>query len=160
MCADNAPSACIRHGYVFCADYAQMRMVRMCACAVLRSMCTSAAGASAHVRCCADCTEAEPIAGEPKTQHFPSYSRAGGRNRQKTIFFGHLRRKRVLHESREPHPCHTFRSDVAEIFTPSCNFEATHAQRYNSCRSGACPNVQFPHPCRLRRRQDPQKTYP
>ena len=41
-------------GCVFCADYAQMRMVRMCACAVLRSMCTGAAGASAHVRCCAE----------------------------------------------------------------------------------------------------------
>ena len=47
MRADNAPSACIRHGYVFCADYAQMRMVRMCACAVLRSGCRCVAWASA-----------------------------------------------------------------------------------------------------------------
>ena len=53
MCADNAPSACIGHGYVFCADYAQMRMlrmvrmVRMCACAVLRSGCRCVAWASA-----------------------------------------------------------------------------------------------------------------
>ena len=55
MCADNAPSACIMRGCVLCADYAQMRMVRMvcmygaaqhahmrtmriCACALLRSM--------------------------------------------------------------------------------------------------------------------------
>ena len=53
MRADNAPSACIRHGYVFCADYAQMRMVRMvrmvrmCACAVLRSGCRCVGWASA-----------------------------------------------------------------------------------------------------------------
>ena len=50
MCADNAPSACIMHGCVFCADYAQMRMVRMvrmCACAVLRSRCRCVAWASA-----------------------------------------------------------------------------------------------------------------
>ena len=50
MCADNAPLACIRHGHVFCADYAQMRMVRMvrmCACAVLRSGCRCVAWASA-----------------------------------------------------------------------------------------------------------------
>ena len=52
LCADNAPSACIRHGHVFCADYAQMhmvrkvRMVRMCACAVLRSGCRWVAWAS------------------------------------------------------------------------------------------------------------------
>ena len=44
MCADNVPSACIMRECVFCADYAQMRMVRMCACAVLR-MC----GAAQHV---------------------------------------------------------------------------------------------------------------
>ena len=63
----------------------------------------------------------------------------------------------MLHESREPYPCHTFRSDAAETFTPSRNLKATHAQRCNSCRSGACPNVQIPYPCRLRRRQGPPK---
>ena len=63
----------------------------------------------------------------------------------------------MLHESREPYPCHTFRSDAAEIFTPSRSLKATHAQRCNSCRSGACPNVQIPYPCRLRRRQGPPK---
>ena len=47
FCADNAPSACIKHGHVFCADYAQMRMVRICACAVLRSGCRCVAWASA-----------------------------------------------------------------------------------------------------------------
>ena len=31
MCADNAPSACIMRECVFCADYAQMRIVRSCA---------------------------------------------------------------------------------------------------------------------------------
>jgi len=61
----------------------------------------------------------------------------------------------VLHESREPYPCHTFRSDAAEIFTPPRSLKATHAQRCNSCRSGACPNVQIPYPCRLHRRQGP-----
>ena len=64
----------------------------------------------------------------------------------------------MLHESREPYPCHTFRSDAAEIFTPPRSLKATHAQRCNSCRSGACPNVQIPYPCRLRRRQEPPKT--
>ena len=63
----------------------------------------------------------------------------------------------MLHESREPYPCHTFRSDAAEIFTPSRSLKATHAQRCNSCRSEACPNVQFAYPCRLRRRQGPPK---
>ena len=63
----------------------------------------------------------------------------------------------MLHESREPYPCHTFRNDAADFLTPSCNFEATHAQRCNSCRSGACPNVQIHYPCRLRRRQEPFK---
>ena len=63
----------------------------------------------------------------------------------------------MLHESREPYPCHTFRSDAAEIFTPPRSLKATHAQRCNSCRSGACPNVQIPYPCRLRRRQGPPK---
>ena len=120
-------------------------------------MCTGAAGASAHVRCCAECAELEPIAGKPKTHHFPSYSRAGGRNQQKTMIFEQPQRKSVLHESREPYPCHTFRNDAADFFTPSCNFEATHAQRCNSCRSGACPYVQIPYPCRLRRRQEPCK---
>ena len=109
------------------------------------------------VRCCAECTAAEPIAREPKTHHFPSYSRAGGRNQQKTMIFEQPQRRSVLHESREPYPCHTFRNDAADFFTPSCNFEATHAQRRNSCRSGACPNVQIHYPCRLRRRQEPSK---
>ena len=63
----------------------------------------------------------------------------------------------MLHESREPYPCHTFRSDAAEIFTPSRSLKTTHAQRCNSCRSGACPNVQIPYPCRLRRRQGAPK---
>ena len=109
------------------------------------------------VRCCAECTAAEPIAGEPKTHHFPSYSRAGGRTQQKSVIFEQPQRRSVLHESREPYPCHTFRNDAAGFFTPSCNFEATHAQRCNSCRSGACPNVQIPYPRRLRRRHGPPK---
>ena len=114
-------------------------------------------GKVCDVRCCAECTAAEPIAGEPKTHHFPSYSRAGGRNQQKSMIFEQPQRRSVLHESREPYPCHTFRNDAADFFTPSCNFEATHAQRCNSCRSGACPNVQIHYPCRLRRRQEPCK---
>ena len=96
-------------------------------------------------------------AGKPKTHHFRSHSRAGGRNQQKSMIFEEPQRRSVLHESREPYPCHTFRNDAADFFTPSCNFEATHAQRCNSCRSGACPNVQIPYPCRLRRRQEPCK---
>ena len=73
------------------------------------------------------------------------------------MIFKHPQRKSVLHESREPYPCHTFRNDAAVFFAPSCNVEATHAQRCNSCRSGACPNVQIHYPCRLRRRQEPSK---
>ena len=96
-------------------------------------------------------------AGKPKTHHFPSYSRAGGRNQQKSMIFEQPQRRSVLHESREPYPCHTYRNDAADFFTPSCNFEATHAQRCNSCRSGACPNVQIHYPCRPRRRQEPSK---
>ena len=52
MCADNAPSACIMRGCVFCVDYAHsahvrmcgaaqrahMRSVRICACALVRRM--------------------------------------------------------------------------------------------------------------------------
>ena len=52
MCADDAPSACIMRGGVFCADYAHsahvrmcgaaqrahMRSMRTCACALLRRM--------------------------------------------------------------------------------------------------------------------------
>ena len=76
---------------------------------------------------------------------------------QKSMIFEQPQRRSVLHESREPYPCHTFRNDAADFFTPSCNFEATHAQRCNSCRSGACPNVQIPYPCRLRRRHEPSK---
>ena len=136
-----------------CAD-AHGAHVRMCGArqpVQMRSM------GICDVRCCAECTAAEPIAGEPKTHHFPSYSRAGGRNQQKSMILEQPQKRSVLHESREPYPCHTFRNDAADFFTPSCNFEATHAQRCNSCRSGACPNVQFPHPCRLRRRQEPPK---
>ena len=80
-----------------------------------------------------------------------------GESSKKTRIFGHPRRTSVLHESREPYPCHTFRSDAAEIFTPPRSLKATHAQRCNSCRSGACPNVQIPYPCRLFRRQGPPK---
>ena len=114
-------------------------------------------GGVCDVRCCAECAAAEPIAGEPKTHHFPSHSRAGGGTQQKSMIFEQPQRRSVLHESREPYPCHTFRNDAADFFTPSCNFEATHAQRCNSCRSGACPNVQIHYPCRPRRRQEPSK---
>ena len=156
MCADNAPSACIMHGCVFCADNAQMRMVRMVR---MVRMCGAAQRVQMRsmgicdVRCCAECAEAEPIAREPKTHHFPSYSRAGGRNQQKSMIFEQPQRRSVLHESREPYPCHTFRNDAADFFTPSCNFEATHAQRCNSCRSGAWPTMPNPSPCRPHRRE-------
>ena len=70
MCADNAPSACIMRGCVFCADYAQMRIVRMCSCAVLRSVCICAACAAAHVHCCAVCAEAETPRGKAQSASF------------------------------------------------------------------------------------------
>ena len=73
------------------------------------------------------------------------------------MIFEESQRLTVLHESREPYPCHTFRNDAAGFFTPSYNFEANHAQRCNSFRSGTCPNVQIHYPCRLRRRQEPPK---
>ena len=112
MCADNAPSACIMRECVFCADYAHGAHVRMCGAAQrvqMRSM------GICDVRCCAECIEAEPIAGKPKTHHFPSYSRAGGRDQQKTMFFEQPQRKSVLRKSREPYPCHTFRNDAADF---------------------------------------------
>ena len=71
FCADNAPSACIKHGHVFCADYAQMRMVRICACAVLRSGCRCVAWASAM---CAAAQDAQ--------KHSPSRE-----NQKRIIFF-------------------------------------------------------------------------
>ena len=107
VCADNAPSTCLMCECVLCADHTQMRivgMVRMCACAVLRSMSICAPCASAHVRCCAVCAEAEPIAGRPQVLHIPSYSRGGGRIHQKATIFGHLRRKSLLNESRKSTP--------------------------------------------------------
>ena len=64
-----------------------------------------------------------------------------GESSKKPRIFGHPRRTSVLHESREPYPCHTFRSDAAEIFTPSRRLKATHAQPCNSCRLKACPNT-------------------
>ena len=115
MCADNAPSACIMRGCVFCADYAQMRIVRMCSCAVLRSVCICAACASAHVRCCAVCAEAETLAGRPQMHHFPSYSRAGGRIHQRARIIEHPRRKLLLNDIRKAYHCHTFQSDAARF---------------------------------------------
>ena len=70
----------------------------------------------------------------------PILERKGESSTKKRIF-GHPRRTCVLHESREPYPCHTFRSDAAEIFTPSRRLKATHAQPCNSCRFKACPNT-------------------
>ena len=132
MCADNAPSACIMRGCVFCADYAQMRIVRICACAVLRSVRICAACAPAHVRCCAVCAEAEPLAGRPQGLHLPSYSRGGERIQQKATISGHLRRESLLNESRKACACHTLQTNAARIFTPEGVKIATHAQRRNS----------------------------
>ena len=70
MCADNVPSACIRHGYVFCADYAQMRMVRMCACAVLRSGCRCVAWASAMCAAAQNAQRQSPSREGPKCGRF------------------------------------------------------------------------------------------
>ena len=119
------------------AQRVHLRSMRICACALLRRM-----------------RRGRDPRGKAPNASFSFVLSSGRANPEKTMFSGHPRRKSLLHESRKPYPCHTFRSDAAEIFTPSCNFEATHAQRCNSCRSGACPNVQFPHPCRLRRRQE------
>ena len=157
MCADNAPSACIMRECVLCADYAQMHMVRMCACAVLRSMRICAACVSAHVRCCAVCAEAAPIAGRPQVLHIPSYSRGGGRIHQKALHLEHRRRKSLLNESRKVSPCHTFQTGASEIFTPTCSLSAAHAKRCNSCRSGAWPTMPKPNPCRARRRRKPHQ---
>ena len=132
FCADNAPSACIKHEHVFCADYAQMRIVRMCSCAVLRSVCICAACASAHVRCCAVCAEAETLAGRPQMHYFPSYSRAGGRIHQRARIIEHPRRKLLLNDVRKAYHCHTFQNDAARICTPEGVKSATHAQRPNS----------------------------
>ena len=76
-----------------------------------------------------------------KNASFSSLFSSGRANPAKKRIFGHPRRTCVLHESREPYPCHTFRSDAAEIFTPSRRLKATHAQPCNSCRFKACPNT-------------------
>ena len=89
--------------------------------------------------------------------HLPSYSRGGERIQQKATISGHLQRESLLNENRKARPCHTLHTSAARICTPEGVKSATHAQRRNSCRSGACPNVQIPHPCRLRRRQEPCK---
>ena len=70
MCADNAPSACIMRGCAVCADYAQTRIVRMCACAVLRSARICAACAPAQVRCRAVYAEAETPRGKAQSASF------------------------------------------------------------------------------------------
>ena len=160
VCADNAPSTCLMCECVLCADHTQMRivgMVRMCACAVLRSMSICAPCASAHVRCCAVCAGAELIAQKPQRLYFPLYSRAGEQIERKSLLFNHLRRKLLLNDMREVWPCHTFQTDATKIFTPEGVKIATHAQRHNSCRFGACPTMPKDHPCHARRRQEPCK---
>ena len=92
--------------------------------------------------------------------HLPSYSRGGERIQQKATISGHLQRESLLNENRKARPCHTLHTSAARICTPEGVKSATHAQRRNSCRSGACPNVQIPYPCRLRRRQGPPKERP
>ena len=89
--------------------------------------------------------------------HLPSYSRGGERIQQKATISGHLQRESLLNENRKARPCHTLHTSAARICTPEGVKSATHAQRRNSCRSGACPNVQIQYPCRLRRRQGPPK---
>ena len=89
--------------------------------------------------------------------HLPSYSRGGERIQQKATISGHLQRESLLNENRKARPCHTLHTSAARICTPEGVKSATHAQRRNSCRSGACPDVQIPHPCRLRRRHEPSK---
>ena len=89
--------------------------------------------------------------------HLPSYSRGGERIQQKATISGHLQRESLLNENRKARPCHTLHTSAARICTPEGVKSATHAQRRNSCRSGACPNVQIHYPCRPRRRQEPSK---
>ena len=89
--------------------------------------------------------------------HLPSYSRGGERIQQKATISGHLQRESLHNENRKARPCHTLQTNAARIFTPEGVKIATHAQRRNSCRSGACPKVQIPHPCRLNQRHDPSK---
>ena len=89
--------------------------------------------------------------------HLPSYSRGGERIQQKATISGHLQRESLLNENRKARPCHTLHTSKARICTPEGVKSATHAQRRNSCRSGACPNVEIPHPCRLRRRHETSK---
>ena len=89
--------------------------------------------------------------------HLPSYSRGGERIQQKATISGHLQRESVLNGNRKARPCHTLHTSAARICTPEGVKSATHAQRRNSCRSGACPKVQIPHPCRLRQRHEPSK---
>ena len=89
--------------------------------------------------------------------HLPSYSRGGERIQQKATISGHLQRENLLNENRKARPCHTLHTSKARICTPEGVKSATHAQRRNSCRSGACPNVQLHYPCRLRRRHEPSK---
>ena len=89
--------------------------------------------------------------------HLPSYSRGGERIQQKATISGHLQRESLLNENRKARPCHTLHTNAARICTPEGVKSATHAQRRNSCRSGACPKVQIHYPCRLRRRQEPSK---
>ena len=89
--------------------------------------------------------------------HLPSYSRGGERIQQKATISGHLQRESLLNENRKARPCHTLHTSAARICTPEGVKSATHAQRRNSCRSGACPKVQIPHPCRLNQRHEPSK---
>ena len=89
--------------------------------------------------------------------HLPSYSRGGERIQQKATISGHLQRESLLNENRKARPCHTLQTDAARIFTPEGVKIATHAQRHNSCRFGACPTMPKDHPCRARRRQEPCK---
>ena len=89
--------------------------------------------------------------------HLPSYSRGGERIQQKATISGHLQRESLLNENRKARPCHTLHTNAARICTSEGVKSATHAQRCNSCRSGACPNVQNHCPCRPRRRQEPSK---
>ena len=86
-------------------------------------------------------------AGKPKTHHFPSYSRAGGRNQQKSMIFEEPQRRSVLHESREPYPCHTFRNDAAGFFTPSCNFDGGDCYTFDRQRPMATSAVRCAWGC-------------
>ena len=99
----------------------------------------------------------KPLARRPKMHHFPPYSRAGEQIERKSMLFNLLRRKLLLNDMREVCPCHTFQTDATKIFTPEGVKIATHAQRHNSCRFGACPTMPKDHPCHARRRQEPCK---